>query len=151
MNAPATMTVRRAAAGDIGALLQREADFPTDRLDRRHLRHLLARANADVFVLDCAGAAVANVVTLYRRGSRSARIYSLAVAPMHRGRGLGAMLLAAAEMAAQQRGCERIALEVRPDNAAALQLYTGRGYTVTETRQGFYEDGSDALRLAKVF
>jgi ribosomal protein S18 acetylase RimI-like enzyme len=149
MNAPAIPAVRRATAGDIEAMLRLESEFPTDRLDRRHLRHLLVRANADVFVLDHAGAAIANAVTLYRRGSRSARLYSLAVAPAQRGRGLGATLLAAAETAASQRGCERIVLEVRPDNAAALRLYRARGYVVTGTRKEFYEDGSEALRLWK--
>ena len=149
MNAPATLAVRRATAGDIEAMVRLEADFPSDRLDQRHLRHLLVRANADVFVLDSAGAAIANAITLYRQGSRSARLYSLAVAPVHRGRGLGAVLLAAAETAARHRGCERIVLEVRPDNAAALRLYARRGYVVTETRKEFYEDGSEALRLAK--
>lgn len=141
--------VRRARLSDIPELLALEAYFPTDRLSRANLRHLLARGHADVLVYEQARRVLGDVVLLYRRGSRAARLYSLVTHPAHRGHGIGSRLLAAGERAARRRGCDRIHLEVRPGNRPALRLYRTLGYTVTGRRARFYEDGVDAQRLEK--
>jgi ribosomal-protein-alanine N-acetyltransferase len=147
--ADASFRLRRARAGDIDALVRLEAHFPTDRLRRRNLRHLLHRGNAALFVVDCAGTAVADAIVLFRRSCPRARLYSLVVEPSHRRRGLAAVLLDAAEHAARKRGCTALLLEVRPDNPDARLLYTQRGYASAGSIPGFYEDGTAALRLIK--
>lgn len=86
---------------------------------------------------------------LYRRGARVGRIYSLAVAPAARGRGLALDLLAAAEADAMARGCDRARLEVRGTNAPAIALYGRAGYRVIERIPAYYADGGDALRMEK--
>lgn len=141
--------VRRARLSDIPELLALEAYFPTDRLNRANLRHLLARGHADVLVYEQARRVLGDIVLLYRRGSRAARLYSLVTHPAHRGYGIGSRLLAAGESAARRHGCDRIHLEVRPGNRPALRLYRTLGYTVTGRRARFYEDGVDAQRLEK--
>jgi ribosomal protein S18 acetylase RimI-like enzyme len=40
-------------------------------------------------------------------------------------------------------------LEVRTDNSAAIGLYTKSGYHRFGEITGFYEDGSNALRMQK--
>ncbi len=45
-------------------------------------------------------------------------IHDLAVLPQHRGKGVGRALLRAAEEHARRKGCCRLTLEVRDDNAA---------------------------------
>ena len=40
-------------------------------------------------------------------------------------------------------------LEVGTENAAARALYARAGYRVAEVLPGYYEDGTDALRLEK--
>src|SRR5437868_12709316 len=141
--------LRRARPRDIEALARLEVHFPTDRLRRGNLRHLLLRGNADMFVIERAEEVVADVVVLHRNNSPKARLYSLVVAPAHRGRGLAETLLDAVEAAARKRGRVAIQLEVRPDNRAAQTLYRRRGYVEVGQIADFYEDGKTALRFFK--
>jgi [ribosomal protein S18]-alanine N-acetyltransferase len=144
-----TVSIRRATRADVEALVALERDFPSDRLSARHFRHLLTRANADVHVAVRRTRMVGNVVLLYRRGNAAARLYSLVVASGERGRGIARTLLRAAEKAARRHGCDTMRLEVRPDNKAALRLYEKSGYRTVRRISGFYEDGTDALRLER--
>jgi GNAT superfamily N-acetyltransferase len=56
-------------------------------------------------------------------------IHDLAVVPEHRGTGIGRLLLAAAEVRAQRRGCCKLTLEVQDDNRRARTLYERFGFT----------------------
>jgi len=66
-------------------------------------------------------------------GSPQAFIAYMAVEPALRRRGVGAEMLRAAEDYARERGLPYLALMVTEQNAAARNLYDGRGY-VTERR-----------------
>jgi ribosomal protein S18 acetylase RimI-like enzyme len=55
-------------------------------------------------------------------------VYYLAVAPGHRGAGLGRALMEAAEAWLAARGCPAIRLMVRDDNVQALGFYAAIGY-----------------------
>ncbi|MGB3840666.1 MAG: GNAT family N-acetyltransferase, partial [Rhodanobacter sp.] len=44
------------------------------------------------------------------------------------------------------RGCDRLRLEVRPDNAAAIRLYERAGFRRFGAYRRYYEDGTDAWR-----
>lgn len=141
--------VRRAQRGDIPGLLALESYFPTDRLSRASFRHLLTRAHADVLVFEKDKRVIGDVVILYRRGTHTARLYSLVTDPARRGQGIATRLIAAAERAAHQHGCTQISLEVRPTNRSAIRLYQRRHYEIERRVARFYEDGTDALRLSK--
>ncbi len=62
----------------------------------------------------------------FRASSNKGRLYSLARDPQHR-LGLGRPMLGACEEEARQRGAEILTLEVRADNARAIELYEQRG------------------------
>jgi len=64
----------------------------------------------------------------------------LAVFPGYRRKGIASALLARAETGAMLRGCEKIHLECRESNAAALALYEARGYRRVGRRKGYYEN-----------
>lgn len=147
--APGAPSLRLATPDDLDALAALEAGFPGDRLERANFRHLLGRANAEVIVAERAGEVVGNAVLLYRRGFRSARLYSLVVAPGARGLGLGRALLARAERQARARACVVMRLEVREDNLAARRLYEASGFEVVGRNDDYYEDRGAALRLRK--
>lgn len=72
-------------------------------------------------------------------------ITTLAVYPTHRHRGLGAWLLMHLFEEAERRGVQRMTLEVRPSNSAALALYETFGFQVEGRRPRYYSDGEDAL------
>lgn len=143
------MRLRRARLSDLPALIALEREFPGDRLSNRSFRHLLERANAEVWVCEERGVLLGDAVVLYRRGTHAARLYSLVVARSGRGRGLGRALVTLAERRAAAAGCEAVHLEVRADNTPALALYARRGYEQVGRARGYYQDSTDALRLRK--
>jgi GNAT superfamily N-acetyltransferase len=55
-------------------------------------------------------------------------IHDLAVLPPYRGRGIGRVLLAAAEEHARRSGCCKLTLEVQDDNKRARSLYQSFGF-----------------------
>lgn len=153
--------LRLARPGDAPALIALEtASFNADRLQPRQWRYLLRQSSAEIWVEEGAsgdgsedGPEIpplrAALVLLFRRGSYLARIYSLATAKKWRGYGLASALLALAERRARVRGCDRLALEVRQDNAVALTLYQRAGFIIRRRLPGYYADGSDGLRLER--
>jgi ribosomal protein S18 acetylase RimI-like enzyme len=142
--------IRRATRDDVDALLAlEEATFDSDRISRTQWRRYIGNDSTAVFVSGTPGRIDAAAVVFYRRNSRTARLYSLAVGAHARGTGLGGALLAAAEVDAGARGCTSMRLEVRIDNPAAIALYERRGYARIARLSAFYEDGSDAWRYAK--
>lgn len=142
--------IRPAIPEDVDALVKLEAIFPGDRLSRQSFRRFLKGNTASVLVYAEDGEVVANSVVLYRRGSLSGRIYSLVVHPRAQGRGIARALLAAAELAAASRGCNRLCLEVRADNQTALALYLKSGYIPCGQINNYYQDHTPAQRLHKL-
>ena len=153
MTAEATSAyaVRRAERRDLDALVALERGFPGDKMSRSSLSRLLGRDSAEVFVVEADGEVVADAVVLYRRGFRTARLYSMIVKPPWRGRGVASALLKAVETSARERGTVSMRLDVRSDNRAAIALYEGAGYEVAGTTADYYEDSTSALRMRKRF
>ena len=147
--APA-VRVRKAEPADLDALDALEHRvFATDHLSRRSLRHFLRSPTAEVLAADHDGDLAGTAIVLFRPRSSVARLYSIAAAPHMGGRGVGTMLLAAAEQAAVERGCGSIRLEVHETNAAAISRYRKSGYREFGRHARYYEDGGDALRFEK--
>jgi ribosomal-protein-alanine N-acetyltransferase len=147
----ASLRVRAARATDAVGILQLEQSFPGDRMSARSVRHFLVTPTASVRVATIDGGVAGAIILLLRRNSRWARIYSAAVDPRWRGRGIGRKLVQAAETDAKRRGCVGVALEVREDNAAARALYDDLGYRADAVLPGYYDDGAPGIRLRKPF
>jgi ribosomal protein S18 acetylase RimI-like enzyme len=150
-HAPAhEISVRNAERGDIDALIELEHRvFATDRLSRRSLRRFLGSKTAQVLVAQAGDHLAGTAIVLFRPRSVIARLYSIAVAPHMSGRGVGPMLLAAAEVAALAHDCTAIRLEVHHTNHAAISRYRKSGYREFGRHRAYYEDGGDALRFEK--
>jgi ribosomal-protein-alanine acetyltransferase len=135
---------------DLDALMAlEEAAFPGDRMSRRALSRNIASPSLGFLVAREAGQLKGHALIAFRKGSALARLYSLAVQPNAMGRGLGGKLLGAAERFARNRGADRLRLEVRADNQAAIRLYTRSGYVRLAQIDDYYEDGKAALRYEK--
>jgi ribosomal protein S18 acetylase RimI-like enzyme len=59
-------------------------------------------------------------------------VYSVAVTPKHRRKGIGAALIRHLESALVARGCLKINLQVRRSNAGVIPFYESLGYSVEE-------------------
>ncbi|MCP1676341.1 ribosomal protein S18 acetylase RimI-like enzyme [Natronocella acetinitrilica] len=139
--------IRPAALDDLSGLLELESrTFVTDRLSRRSFRHLLTRAHGVTLVAMDGARLLGYVVVLFRRGVSLARLYSIAVDPDARGRGIGQALVQAAEEAAIEEGCAEMRLEIRRDNPASIALFEGHGYRYFGAYSAYYEDAMDAVR-----
>jgi ribosomal-protein-alanine N-acetyltransferase len=78
-------------------------------------------------------------------------ILTVAVAPAQRRVGVGAALVEAATAEARSQRCERVLLEVRASNTAALALYRSAGFAEDGLRRGYYSDPSeDAVLMSLV-
>lgn len=143
--------VRPAEQDDLDALIAiEEKCFTTDRISRRSFRRFMKVDSAEVLIAEVDGAAAGSAVLLFRAGTALARLYSLAVDPALRGRGIGRALLAAAEHAAFEHDRIILRLEVREDNDTACALYRSQGYTPCGRVPDYYEDGMAALRFEKL-
>ncbi|MGE5380135.1 MAG: ribosomal protein S18-alanine N-acetyltransferase [Methylocystaceae bacterium] len=79
-----------------------------------------------------------------------AHITNVAVDPESRRQGLGREIMEALIARAREKGAERIYLEVRPSNLAAINLYRSFGFLPAGVRRGYYTDNNeDALLLIK--
>lgn len=141
--------LREAVPGDAPALLRIEHQcFVTDRIKPRQMRYLLTRAKALNVVAECDAGAIAylSCLTPVRR-DRPARLYSLAVAPDFRGRGLAVALLERLFDALCARGYRRLRLEVRAGDRRTQALYQRFGFREFSRIEAYYEDGEAALRM----
>jgi ribosomal-protein-alanine N-acetyltransferase len=71
-------------------------------------------------------------------------VQTMAVAPSHQRRGLGAVLLEELLAEAARRRQPRVLLEVRADNPPAQRLYERHGFRRVGVRRGYYPGGVDA-------
>ncbi len=114
------------------AMFVAELDNPQARVDLLHLDGWLAAYLCSWFL--CGELHVLNVAT----------------APAFRRRGLARRLLAEAMDRCRPLGLERVLLEVRVSNAAAIALYESHGFRRDGVRKRYYPDGEDALLMTLI-
>ena len=144
------LVVRAAELADLESILALEfASFDADRLSRRALRRFLRSPLKPIIVARSGSTLAGYVLVSTRKGGKSARVYSLAVEARQGRRGVGRELMHACERYARAHGCDRVRLEVRYDNKAAIALYEKLGYRLFGRYDAYYEDGAQALRFEK--
>jgi len=147
---PESGNVRLATIADLDSLVGlEEAGFATDRFSRSLLRGLIKGPNSAVFVVDPEGAVAGYACITWRKGGRTAYLYSIVVTPALQGKGLGKLLLQRCELEGSSKALTVMRLEVRPDNPTAIAFYERNGYAHVGTSPGYYEDGADALVMEK--
>ncbi len=127
------MIVRAFAAGDRAAVvgLWRRADLirpwndPDRDIDRK-----LGRDAEMLLVADDGGVVVGTIMVGYE-GHRGWLNY-LAVDPERRGDGVGGRLVAEGESRLAALGCPKVNLQVRGDNAEAIEFYERLGYVIDD-------------------
>lgn len=148
-------STRRAVSADLQALLSIETDcFESDRLSKRSFKYHLQSDHCLLLMLEeineqGAVQPVGYGLCLYHRGTRLARLYSLAILPSYQGMALGRKILKAIEDAAVTEGRLHMRLEVASSNAAAIALYERCGYRKFGVYHEYYETHEDAVRMQK--
>lgn len=84
-----------------------------------------------------------------RQPALQGRILLFSVDPDFQGLGIGRALLRDAQRALVLDDVRSLQLEVRPDNARAIEFYQRHGFNVSRVQAGAYRDGSDALLMTK--
>lgn len=123
--------------------------FNAEAFSRRQLRYLLTQAKGHFLLSREAGKISAFMVLLGKAKCSGMRLYSVAVSPDFRGRGLGQAMLAEALQRAQADGFQYVTLEVSEINEPAVKLYLREGFEVFGERRAYYKDGSKALLMRK--
>ncbi|KKO44772.1 acetyltransferase [Arsukibacterium ikkense] len=144
------VALRYAALADVATLhVLEQRCFSSDRLSVRSFRRFITEKRSDLSVIEVDNQLAGYFLLIYRRGTSLARLYSIAVDPVFRQRGLAEKLMAAAEQQAAARHCALLRLEVRKDNSAAIKLYQKLQYHEFAIKHDFYEDHSDAICMQK--
>ncbi|HZW08485.1 MAG TPA: GNAT family N-acetyltransferase [Phycisphaerales bacterium] len=147
---PMDLQIRQATPADLEALVAVEKDCferPEERFTRRQIRALVQNPRATVIIAEADGKIAGWAVGLYRQHSRwqSGRIYAVGVHREFRGRGIGRKLTEHLLDGFRARAIERVYLEVREDNTAALTLYKALGFTPIRRLTAYYGPGVDGL------
>jgi ribosomal-protein-alanine N-acetyltransferase len=74
-----------------------------------------------------------------------AHITNIAVDPECQQRGVATELMIDLSLAAHERGCDAMTLEVRHTNTAAQRLYRRFGFVPAGVRRKYYENRDDAI------
>jgi ribosomal-protein-alanine N-acetyltransferase len=113
------------------------------------VRHAVADRATNVAVMTEGAVLLGFGIMHYR--DEIAHLALFAVDPGRRRRGLGARLLAWLEEPARIAGIDRVRLEARADNEAAIAFYLEQGFRRVQTVPGYYEGLVDAVKLEKRF
>ncbi len=139
---------RPLAAADVAAVAALERQVFGDPWSRRSFEELLGLEHIRGFVLGderggLAGYAVCSCI------ADEGEVLNVAVAPTLRRRGLGKVLLEACLDWLAERGARVAYLEVRRSTAAAIAMYTRRGFETVGVRRGYYRKPTeDAVTMA---
>ena len=141
--------LRRAGPTDLDAIAALEAACfgkSDGAFTRRQLRALLGNTNA-YWLISLDGNAMVCWLKVSNGRARWARLYSLAVHPSLRGRGLGKHLIETGFEWMKQQDLNTCRAEVKADNHAARKLYASLGFTESGPLRDYYAKGMDGVRL----
>lgn len=130
------MTCQRLTDEDRDALTSLLADEPLVANYATHAAEVLRSSDHQVWGCWDDGALVAAVIVAV--GPFDVEVDSLIVARAYRRRGLGQVLIEQAVAQARASGKERVLLEVREGNTAAIALYQRMGFSVDGLRANYY-------------
>lgn len=148
MTTPPPLVVRAATAADVPAIVALEASaFPLDPWSENLVGEGVSGSLPTVVYVvaelagEFVGHAVVSIVDV-------AELQRIAVLPASRRAGAATALLAAVRDRAREGGADRLLLEVREDNVAALGFYARHGFVELGKRAHYYRDGTTALVLS---
>lgn len=138
---------------DVQALIVLEnQSFSADRLSRKAFRNAIQLERQVILVaVDDNDQPIGYAMLHFRKAVRHAVLHSIAVAPGHRGHGVGRDLLAAAEAEAASRGAPAVRLFVAASDSDAQEFHRRHGYSSRKIVRSHFPDGADAVQMERLF
>ncbi len=141
--------VRRMEGRDLARVMEIEQQSYSMPWTESTFRGLLRRTDADLYVAETRGAAIAGYAVAWAVLEQG-ELGNVAVAPEFRRRGVAHRLLDAVVDRSRERGVRELFLEVRVSNIHARQLYETYGFREVGRRRNYYmEPVEDALVMRK--
>ncbi len=123
--------------------------FSYNKLQLSSIKYHIKNSKASLLTAQYKGKVIGYSLVFLPLFAKYARLYSIAIHPDYRGKGISATLLQSLEEHAVDRGKILIRLEVKPDNKAAIHLYESHFYRRFKVIKNYYEDHSPALQYEK--
>lgn len=148
----ADFSVRDASSGDIDFLMELEQTcFPVSRQSsRRSIRNSLQKTTQQVLIIEWGASRNKRVpvgaVTLMGF-KHTLRIFSIAVMPSFRGKGMGEVLMRYVRSFALKWRYAQLSLEVDCTNSLLVDWYRKFGFEVVATLPDYYGKGEPAYRM----
>jgi [ribosomal protein S18]-alanine N-acetyltransferase len=137
------MIIRKATSSDVSKLFALEQEIFTSEnfpLSRGSFAYHVK--NNLVYVAEVDGNIAGYILALIKRAN--AKIYSIGVSKLYRGRQIALKLLETVMNELISMDFKQTLLEVRTDNEVAISLYKNFGFSIKKTAKAFYRDGCDA-------
>ena len=131
---------RRMIAPDLDAVVAIENTIYPHPWTRGNFADSIA-AGYHCWVVECAGEMAGYTVVMIAPGE--AHLLNLSVAAPWQRRGIGREALSFVARLARDYGVEKILLEVRPSNEAAIALYAAAGFSEIALRRSYYPAGKE--------
>lgn len=145
-------TIRKSVPGDLDFLEKLETtSFPKfQQSNRRAIRYSITSPFQRVLIAELSEGKDRKQVgsaTLYLY-AKTLRIFSIAVLPVFRGKGIGKHLLEYAIDFARSGKIGKISLEVRKNDFNTIGFYKSAGFKLTEELPNYYAVGENGIRMA---
>ena len=119
--------------------------FPTHE---KELAAFIGHRHSQTWVAEEA-AEITGFLIAHREPRKILHIVTIDVLKVWRRRGVGSLLMEAAEQWARDHGLRMIGLETAQDNLAAQRFYEARGYRKVDEIEQYYADGTSAWVMLK--
>ncbi len=146
---PNSLHIRKMTLDDIPAVVEIDKQsFPIPWSERTYRLELAGNPSSHLFVAEVEAGGGRKIVGYlgYWLIIDEAHISTIAVQASLRRKGLGSKLLGAALRSAASKGAEKVSLEVRESNKAAIAMYERFGFEHHSRKPEYYRDNDeDAL------
>ncbi len=150
-------TIRYAQPSDVPAVIKVNAVTLPEHYSDYFYYEILAEFPETFLVAELDGRLVGYLMCRIEYGfshlkrlglARKGHVVSIAVRDVHRGKGVGSMLMRTGQEAMVKKAATEAYLEVRVSNIQAIALYERLGYKVSGRLEAYYKDGEAALLMA---
>ena len=115
---------------------------------RKELTAFIGHRHSQTWIAE-EGGQIAGFVISHREPRKILHIVTIDVLKAWRRRGVGSLLMDAAEQWARDHGLRMVGLETAQDNLAAQRFYKARGYRKVDEIAHYYADGTAAWVMVK--